>query len=119
MLAGAQWEQTEAEICWEQDREMRSEPKRAELVSCGQGWRTKLNFRSREPFDDRHRGTTLGTVPSVAAIGEGRVLELLFWRRPQGLEAEQQSGAACAGMPTPLIGGLRCQARVKKLFRFY
>ena len=53
------------------------------VVSCGQWWRTKLNFRSREPFDDHHWCTTLGTVPSIAAMGEGRVLELLFWLYPQ------------------------------------
>ena len=54
------------------------------VVSCSQGWRTKLNFRSGEPFDDRHRGTTLRTAPSDAELGGGSVwLELLFWRCPQ------------------------------------
>jgi hypothetical protein len=54
------------------------------VVSCGQRWRTKLNFRSQEPFDDRHRGTTLRTAPSVAELGGGSIsLELLLWRCPQ------------------------------------
>jgi len=37
-------------------------------VSCGrseQRWRTKLDFCSREPFDDHHRSTTLGTAPET------------------------------------------------------
>src|SRR5258707_3084253 len=42
-------------------------------VSCGrseQWWRTKLDFRSRKPFDDHHRSTTLGTTPeTVRASG--------------------------------------------------
>src|SRR5437660_7512575 len=38
-------------------------------VSCGrseQWWGTKLDFRSRKPFDDHHRSTTLGTTPETA-----------------------------------------------------
>ena len=42
-------------------------------VSCGrseQWWGTKLDFRSRKPFDDHHRSTTLGTTPeTVRASG--------------------------------------------------
>ena len=33
MLSEAQWKKTEGEICWEQDREMRSELKRAKNAS--------------------------------------------------------------------------------------
>ena len=43
------------------------------VVSCGQRWRTKLNFRSREPFDDGHRGATLMTAPSVAELSGGSI----------------------------------------------
>ena len=42
-------------------------------VSCGRSeqWRgTKLDFRSRKPFDDHHRSATLGTTPeTVRASG--------------------------------------------------
>ena len=67
------------------------------VVSCSQRWRTKLNFRRREPFDNGHGGTTLRTAPGVAELGgESISLELLFWRCPQCLETERQGGGTLA-----------------------
>ena len=67
------------------------------VVSCGQRWRTKLDFRSREHFDDRHWGATLRTAPSVAELDGGSISpKLLFWRCPQCLEAEGQGGGTLA-----------------------
>jgi hypothetical protein len=67
------------------------------VVSCGQWWRTKLNLRRREPFDDGHQSTTLRTAPSVAELRGGSILlELLFWCCPQCLEAERQGGGTLA-----------------------
>ena len=67
------------------------------VVSCGQRWRTKLNLRSRECFDDGHRGTALRTAPSVVERSGGSIsLELLFWRSPQCLEAKRQGGGTLA-----------------------
>ena len=40
-----------------------------QVVSCGSGdrrWRTKLDFGSRESFDDHHRSTAFGTAPETA-----------------------------------------------------
>ena len=67
------------------------------IASCGQRRRRKLNFGSREPFDDRHRSATLRTAPSVAELSGGSIsLELLFWRCPQCLETERQGGGTLA-----------------------
>ena len=47
------------------------------VVSCGgdQRWRTKLHLGSREPLDDHHRSSTLGTEPKIARVaGACRVL---------------------------------------------
>jgi hypothetical protein len=41
------------------------------VVSCASGdqwWRTKLDFCSRESFDDYHRSTTLRAAPKVARV---------------------------------------------------
>jgi hypothetical protein len=42
-----------------------------QVVSCGSGdrrWRTKLDFGSRESFDDHHRSTALGTTPETTRV---------------------------------------------------
>src|SRR6266536_328580 len=74
-------------------------------VSCGseQRWRTKLDFCSREPFDDHHRSTTLGTTPKVVrVIGGGDVLiGWWFLYRAEQLKAKrEQSGASPVGQET-------------------
>ena len=41
------------------------------VVSCGSSdrrWRTKLDFGSRESFDDHHGSTALGTAPETARV---------------------------------------------------
>ena len=90
---GQSLEAFEAQLNQQLDRLHRELAERAEarkefeferVVSCGQRWRTQLNFRRREPFDDGHRGTTLRTAPSVAELGGGSTsLELLLWRYMQ------------------------------------
>ena len=72
------------------------------VVSCGseQWWRAKLNFCSREPFDDHHRSTTLGAAPKVVrVIGGGDVLiGWGFLYRAEQLKAKrEQSGASPVG----------------------
>ena len=40
-----------------------------QVVSCGRSdrrWRTKLDFDSRESFEDHHRSTAFGTAPETA-----------------------------------------------------
>jgi hypothetical protein len=66
------------------------------VASCrspDQRWRTKLDFRSGESFDDHHRPTTLGTRPKIARTGGGGVL--LGLRCP----AEQLEGTWPGGGP--------------------
>src|SRR6266567_3451884 len=63
--------------------------------SNDQRWRTKLDFRSGESFDDHHRPTTLGTRPKIARTGGGGLL--LGLRCPaEQLEAKWQGGGTSA-----------------------
>src|SRR5467141_2644277 len=68
------------------------------VASCrsrDQRWRTKLDFRSGESFDDHHRPTTLGTRPKIARTGGGGLL--LGLRCPaEQLEGEWQGGGTFA-----------------------
>jgi hypothetical protein len=82
----------------------RRSPERAEtrggfglerVVSCRSRdpkWRTKLNFRRGEPFDDLHRATTHGTAPKIGEVfGGGSVLfGLRLWYRAEQLKAKRQ-----------------------------
>ena len=57
-----------------------------QVVSCGSGnrrWRTKLDFRSRKSFDDRHRSTTLGTTPETVRASGILIRLRFFWRAKQ------------------------------------
>ena len=68
-----------------------------------QRWRTKLDFGSREPFDDHHRSTTLGAAPKIVrVVGGGDVLfGWGFLYRAEQLKAKrQQSGASPVGQET-------------------
>jgi hypothetical protein len=69
------------------------------VVSYGSGdhgWRTKLDFDSREPFYDHHRSTTLGTAPEIAQVigGGGVLFGLRFLCHAQQLKAKRQEGGA-------------------------
>jgi len=60
-------EGTEVRSAWKNTFELER------VASCGsrdQRWRTKLDFRSGESFDDHHRPTTLGTRPKIARTGK-------------------------------------------------
>jgi hypothetical protein len=44
------------------------------VVSCRRAdpwWRTKLDFGRRQPFDDLHGATTLGTAPKTGRVFRG------------------------------------------------
>ena len=70
------------------------------VASCrspDQRWRTKLDFRSGESFDDLHRSTTLGTSPKIARA-RGRDLLFGLWCGTEQLEAKWQgSGTSAVG----------------------
>ena len=73
------------------------------IASCDYGdrrWRTKLEFGSREPFDDSHRSTAFGTVPRVWGIFAVRCMWLGFWLlcRTEQVKAKwQERGAFAVG----------------------
>jgi hypothetical protein len=58
-------------------------------VSCDrseQRWRTELDFCSREPFDDHHRSTTLGTTPETVRASD-ILIHLRFLCRAKQVKA--------------------------------
>jgi len=85
-------EGTEVRSAWKNTFELE---RVASCHSCGQWWRTKLDFRSGESFDDHHRPTTLGTRPKIARTGGG---DFLFGLRcpAEQLEAKRQGGGTFA-----------------------
>src|SRR5215469_13341737 len=64
MLSGAQWKKTEGEICWEQDREMRSERKRAKECEFERG-ALRLSGSGGVPQHQLHQLVLVETICSV------------------------------------------------------
>ena len=89
LLGGERREEGEEEIICARRRRSSERDKAPEpfvmlmVVSCGDGerWRTKLDFRSRKSFDDRHRSATLWAAPKVAGVfgGGGVLFGVRFW----------------------------------------
>jgi hypothetical protein len=68
--------------------------------SCGQEWwRTELELRRGESFDDGHRSATVGTAPQRVRCWSGRRLRFVFrWSGVESGEALwQQGGASSVG----------------------
>ena len=83
---------TEVRSAWKNTFELE---RVASCRSRDQRWRTKLNFRSGESFDDHHRPTTFGTRPKIARTGGGGLL--LGLRCPaEQLEGKWQGGGTFA-----------------------
>jgi hypothetical protein len=64
------------------------------VVSCRNAdpwWRTKLNFGSREPFDDLHRSTAFRAAPKIGTVFAGRGVLFCLWLllRTQQLKAKR------------------------------
>src|ERR1700730_11044903 len=62
------------------------------VVSCrsaDQGWRTKLDFGSGEPFHDLHRSTAFRAAPKIRTVFGGRGVLVGLWLlcRTQQLKA--------------------------------
>jgi len=74
-------------------------------VSCGrseQWWGTKLDFRSRKPFDDHHRSTTLGTTPETVRASGILIRVRLLCRAKQVKAQWQESGTSPIGQETKI-----------------
>src|SRR5271167_2064171 len=85
-------EGTEVRSAWKNTFELE---RVASCRSRDQRWRTKLDFRSGESFDDHHRPTTLGTRPKIARTSGGA--RLLGLRCPaEQLEGKWQGGGTFA-----------------------
>ena len=108
----ARLQKREEEIC---SAPRRRSPERAEtrdslefqrVVSCrsrDRWWRTKLDFRSGESFDDHHRPTTLGAAIKIQGVfGRGSlVFGLWFLCRAEQVKAKrQESGTLAVGQET-------------------
>jgi hypothetical protein len=66
------------------------------VVSCGSGerrWRTKLDFGSREPFDDYHRCATQGATPETVQAS-GILIRLRLLCCAEQLKTKRQQGDA-------------------------
>jgi hypothetical protein len=61
-----------------------------------------LDFRSRKPFDDHHRSTTLGTTPETVRAS-GILIRLRLLCRAKQVKAErQESGTSPIGQETKI-----------------
>ena len=95
-------------VGWKRDALRRDALQRADSAVCGgviscscgqEWWRTELELRRGESFDDGHRSATVGTAPQRVRCRSGRRLRLVFrWSGVESGEALwQQGGAASVG----------------------
>ncbi len=68
------------------------------VISCSRGqerWRTELELRGGESFDNGHRSAALGTAPQGMRCRSGRRFQFVFgWSGVESSEAQRQEGGA-------------------------
>ena len=95
-------------VGWKRDTLRRDALQRADRAVCGrviscncgqEWWRTELELRRGESFDDDHRSAALGTAPQRVRGRSSRRLRFVFqWSGVESGEALwQQGGAASVG----------------------